>query len=158
MDLFHSSGPHQASRVPSLHQELSLNPIFTVKRTKIKNKKLSHFHHQNSNTMLHNPQTLVCVDQTHRVVFVMPIPNENADVPIWLIKWYGNHRPVVDGDAPVPPSSSLEAQWGEVEEATDLVLHLEPISVVPARRDGTVGAQDSILPRSSSLLYPYPSK
>lgn len=60
--------------------------------------------------MLQNSQILVWVDQTHRMVFVIPIPNENADVSIWLIKWYGNHRPVVDGDASITPSSSLEEQ------------------------------------------------
>lgn len=86
----------------------------------------------------------------------VPVPNEQGDVAIWRAEWHGNDCTIVDSDATVATGSTLEIEGGEIEEASDLVLHLELVGPIPTWGDGAIGAQHSILPTILPMLDPIP--
>ena len=90
------------------------------------------------------------------MVLDVPIADEEGDVTIGLGEGHRDYVAAVDDDAAVTAGGALEAERGEVEEAADLVLHLEVVSPVPARRDWAVGAQDPVIPTVLPHLYPIP--
>ena len=71
------------------------------------------------------------VETTCLVVLVVPVSNEEGDVTMGLVEGHRDHVAVIDDEASVAARGSLEADGGEVEEAADLVLHLELVSPVP---------------------------
>lgn len=71
-------------------------------------------------------------NRADRIVPDVPIANEKGDVPIRLPEGHGDDIPVIDRDSAEPTGRSLEVQRGEVEEAPNLVLHLELVCPVPA--------------------------
>ncbi|RDX85915.1 hypothetical protein CR513_32820, partial [Mucuna pruriens] len=93
---------------------------------------------------------------TNRMIAGVPISNKNDNVPMWGIKRNRNDGSVVDNETPKSTSSSLKMKGREVEKASNLILHLELVSPVPLRRNGTVGAKNTILPRTPPLLNPRP--
>jgi len=86
----------------------------------------------------------------------VPISNKNDNVPIWGIKRNRNDGSVVYNETPKPTSSSLKMKGREVEKASNLILHLKLVSPVPLRRNRTIGAENTILPRTPPLLNPRP--
>jgi hypothetical protein len=90
------------------------------------------------------------------VVLLVPVTDEERDVPVWRVERDGDHCPVIHGDAPETAGGALHAERREVEEAPDLVLDLEVVGPVPARWYGAVGAEDAVLPAVLAVLDPIP--
>lgn len=90
------------------------------------------------------------------MVLGIPIPDEQGEIPVGRSEGDGDHVAVIDGDAAVPAGRPLEAEGREVEEASDLVLHLILVGPVPTRRDGAIGPQNPVLPTILPLLDPIP--
>jgi hypothetical protein len=82
----------------------------------------------------------------------VPVPDEQGDVAVRIIERDRHHGAVVDSDGAEPASSALQAEGWEVEEASNLVLELELVGPVPARRNWAVGAGNAILPGVHSHL------
>lgn len=90
------------------------------------------------------------------MVGFVPVADEKGEVAGRVGEWDGNMGPAEDPDAAEAAGCLVEAEGGEVEEAADLVLHLEHVSEVLPRRNGTVRPQHAVLPRVPPLLYPVP--
>jgi len=93
---------------------------------------------------------------TNRMVAGVPISNKNDNVIIWGIKRNRNDGSVVYNETPKSTSSSLKMKGREVEKASNLILYLKLVSPVPLRRNGTIGAKNTILPGTPPLLNPRP--
>lgn len=93
---------------------------------------------------------------TYSVILSVPISNHNSDIAIWGVERNRNNISVINNDATETPWRPLEIEGGEVEEAPNLVLNLKIVSPVPLGRDGTICAQDPILPWTPPLLYTRP--
>lgn len=89
---------------------------------------------------------------------VIPVTNEERDVPVGKAEGDGYDVAVVDGDGAVAPGGAVQRRGGEVEEAADLVLDLERVGPVPAGGDGAVGAEHAVLPRRLALLHAVPGE
>ena len=92
------------------------------------------------------------------MVVSIPITNHKADITIRLTERDRNKIPVVDYDRTKTTRSSLEVKRREVEEASDLIFDLKAISEVPLRRNGTVSAKNTVLPRVTPHLNPIPDQ
>jgi len=92
------------------------------------------------------------------VATVIPVTNEERDVPVGKAEGDGYDVAVVDGDGAVAPGGAVQRRGGEVEEAADLVLDLERVGPVPAGGDGAVGAEHAVLPRRLALLHAVPGE
>jgi hypothetical protein len=82
----------------------------------------------------------------------VPVPDEQGDVAVRIIERDRHHGAVVDSDGAIPASSALQTEGWEVEEAANLVLELELVGPVPARRNRAVSAGNAILPGVHSHL------
>lgn len=89
---------------------------------------------------------MLTIWNTHSVISLEPVPSQHGEIPRRSRKRHRNARTAQDSDATKSPSSLVECKGGEVEKATNLVLHLKSIGHVPSRRNRTVGSIHSILP------------
>jgi hypothetical protein len=64
---------------------------------------------------------------------------------------------LVDVEGAEAAGGAVHGERGEVGEGADLVLALELVGVVGARRDGAVGARHAVLPRVLPLLDAVPA-
>ncbi|OAY79989.1 hypothetical protein ACMD2_04951, partial [Ananas comosus] len=87
----------------------------------------------------------------------LPVANEDGEVVGRRGEGDGDEEAAVDPEAAEAPRGLLRADRGEVEEAADLVLHLEVVSEVPAGRDGAVRPGHAVLPRVLPLLDAIPT-
>ena len=91
------------------------------------------------------------------VVPGVPVGEEEGDVAaVGEGEGQGDDVAVVDGDGAVAAGGAVEGGGGGVEEAADLVLHLELVRPVPPRRDAAVCAAHAVLPGALALLHPVP--
>lgn len=88
----------------------------------------------------------------YRVILLVPVPDEQRDVPVWGVKWDWDHGAVVDSDTSETPSGTLQTKWWEVEEAPNLILDLEIVGPIPTRWYGAGCAENPILPAILSVL------
>lgn len=91
------------------------------------------------------------------MVSVVPVADEKGDISIWIPKWHCNNSSIIYNDTSIPTCGSLKIERREVKEAPYLILHLELIGPIPTRRDGAVGAQNTILPGIAPVLDPIPT-
>jgi hypothetical protein len=90
------------------------------------------------------------------VVLLVPVTDEERDVPVWGVERDRDDCPVIHSDAAKTAGGTLHAERREVEEAPDLVLDLEVVGPVPAWRYRAVGAEDAVLPAVLAVLDPVP--
>lgn len=95
---------------------------------------------------------------SYRMVPSVPIPNEERNIPIRQVKGNRDHSTIIHSDAAKAAGSTLELERREVEEATNLILHLKLVSPVPSRRNRAVRSQNSILPWVLPMLDPIPAQ
>lgn len=100
---------------------------------------------------------LSLIDCMYLVVLVVPVSDEKGDVAIRLIEGHCDHVAVIDCESSIATGGALEVDRGEVEEAADLILHLELVRPVPTGGDGAVCALHTILPRVLAMLDAIPS-
>lgn len=87
-----------------------------------------------------------------------PIPGEDGEVTGGRVKWHRNDGPAGDLKPPIAAGSLVEGERREVEVTPDLVLHLEDVREVSARRNGAVGSVHSVLPGVPLLLHSVPEQ
>ena len=90
------------------------------------------------------------------MVLSIPITNHEGEFSIRGSERERNTILVIDYNWTKTTRSSLEVEGREVEETTDLIFDLEAVSEVPLRRDGTVRAENTVLPRVTPHLNPIP--
>lgn len=87
-----------------------------------------------------------------------PITDKESNISIRQKKRNWNDVSIVDNDATVTTSCSLEVCRWEIKETTNLVFDLKLICPVPTRRYRTVSAQNTVLPRVFPMLDSIPRK
>lgn len=92
----------------------------------------------------------------YSVIGIVPVADEDEELAIRAGIWQRDDDAVVDLDAAIATCSLEEASAREVEVGADLVLHLEEVCEVLARKDGAVRPCHSIFPGSPPLPYPIP--
>ena len=92
------------------------------------------------------------------MISIVPVADEEEEFSIRGGVRQRDDDAVVDLEAAIATRSFLEPGAGEVEVRPDLILHLEVVGEVSARRNGTVRTTHSVLPRSSPLPDPIPAK
>lgn len=91
------------------------------------------------------------------MAFSEPITDKESNISIRQKKRNWNDVSIVDNDATITTSCSLEVCRWEIKETTNLVFDLKLISPVPTRRNRTVSAQNTVLPRVFPMLDPIPT-
>lgn len=86
-----------------------------------------------------------------------PITDKECDISIREREGNWNDVSIVDNDPSVPTSSSLEVCTRKIKETSDLVFDLKLISPIPTRRNRTISAQNTILPRVFPMLDSIPT-
>lgn len=92
----------------------------------------------------------------YRVLGLVPVANEDGEVSSWLRERHGNQRSAEDPDATEATGRLVESRGWEVEEASDLILHLEVVREVLARWDRAGGSVHPVLVGVLPHLDPIP--
>lgn len=90
------------------------------------------------------------------VAGLVPVADEQGEIAVRLCIWHRDLRPLVDIQSTEATGSPLHSSGEKVSEASNLVFGLKLVCIVRTRRYGTVGPQNSILPRVLPLFDPIP--
>lgn len=77
---------------------------------------------------------------------VIPISYKEIIIGLRCGERHINDSPIVDPNRPEPTAGFLKVDGGKIEEASNLVLHLEDVSPIPSGLDRAVCARNSVLP------------
>lgn len=92
----------------------------------------------------------------YRVFGLVPVSDQDGEVSSWLRERNRDQWPAKDPDAAEAAGCLVERQGWKVEEAANLIFHLENVSEVLPRRDRASGSIHSILVRVLPHLDPVP--
>lgn len=91
------------------------------------------------------------------MICFVPISDEDGDVAGGIGEGDRDSRAAEDPDAAETAGGLMEIKRREVEEASDLVLHLENVGEVPPRRDWACRSVHTIFVRVPPLLNATPA-